>query len=54
MEIPESMAKLFDLGEWVLLTGSDEFVSAVGEIQDEESEDGVLRLALELLAKWRN
>jgi hypothetical protein len=54
MEIPEGMKRLFEPGEWAMLTGSDEFVSAVRAIQDEESEDEVLRLALELLAKWRN
>ena len=54
MKIPKSMAKLFEPGEWTLLTENEEFVRAVQGIQGDESEDEVLRLALEVLALWRN
>jgi hypothetical protein len=54
MEIPKSMAKLFEPGEWALLTDNEEFVRAVEAVHNDETKDDVLKFALYVLALWRN
>ena len=52
--LEQRLAKLFTPVEWDQLKNSPAFQTALDGIHDDVTEDEALRLALDILATWRN